>query len=212
MTLSFEGRMTYAGGFDLDVAFETLEARTAICGPSGSGKTTILALIAGLLRPSAGRIVLDDRVLEDTAVGVRVAPQDRGVGLVYQDNLLFPHRSVERNLRYGLERRPLKSLSFDRVVEVLELRELLSRRPSTLSGGQARRVALGRALLRGPALLLLDEPLTGLDEPLRERILSFLDRVLEEWGIPTLLVTHDLGSVGKLAEQVIRVEAGRVVE
>ncbi len=212
--LSFECQFGYATGFQLDAAFETDGATTAICGPSGSGKTTVLSLIAGLLHPGAGHVVLDGRPLVDTRRGIRVPPQARDVGVVFQESLLFPHKTVRGNLSYGLKRRgkrhPRRAVSLERVVEVLELGGLLDRRPATLSGGEARRVALGRALLRGPSLLMLDEPLTGLDDALKYRVLEFLERSFEEWKIPTLLVSHDQASVERLADRVVSLREGRL--
>lgn len=208
--LRFDCRLTYASGFKLDAAFEAGDGVTGLLGPSGSGKSTILALIAGLLRPAAGCIYLADRVLVDTAAGVFLPPPQRRIGVVFQDHLLFPHMSVEQNLRFGLGRPAARSLDFGRVAAILEIGDLLPRRPATLSGGQRQRVALGRALLRGPELLLMDEPLTGLEEDLKDRILTYLERAVAEWRIPTLFISHDLADVRRLAEQVVILEAGRV--
>jgi len=207
-----ECRHRYADGFDLHAAFESGDGVTALFGPSGSGKTTTLHILAGLLRPTAGRVLLGERVLLDTAAGLFVPPERRRIGLVFQDHLLFPHLSVRANLRYGLVRRPGRRIDLERAVEILELRQVLDRHPHTLSGGERQRAALGRAILRGPELLLLDEPLTALDEPLKERILSYLERVLAEWRIPTLFVSHDQADVRRLAEHVVVLEAGRVVD
>ena len=208
--LAFDCRFRYHGGFELDAAFEADGSTTAICGPSGSGKTTVLSLIAGLLRPSEGHVVVEGRTLVDTRRGICVPPEHRGVGLVFQDSLLFPHRTVKANLAYGMRRRARRALSLERVATVLEIGGLLGRRPATLSGGEARRVALGRALLRGPSLLMLDEPLTGLDEALKDRVIVFLQRSFEEWRIPTLLVSHDRESVVRLADRVVSLREGRV--
>src|SRR5690606_35642680 len=153
---------------------------TALVGPSGAGKSTILSLIAGLLRPEFGTIRLEGRVLLDTAAQVCVAPEGRQIGLVFQDHLLFPHLTVEQNLRYGLRRRPARTIEFAKLVAILELEGLLQRSPRTLSGGQRQRVALGRAMLRGPELLLMDEPLTALDERLKVQILDYLKRAIYE--------------------------------
>ncbi len=212
MSMFFSCQHAYGSNFHMDVTFEAEKGVTAICGPSGSGKTTIVMLIAGLLRAKEGRIVLDGDVLVDTGERVWVPPQRRGIGVVFQDNLLFPHLTVKENLRYGHKRRPSSDASFDEVVEVLELGDLLHRRPATLSGGQARRVALGRSLLCGPRMLLLDEPITGLDGELKTRILAFLQEVLRHWHIPTILVSHDEESVTRLAHAVIQVVDGRVSE
>jgi molybdate transport system ATP-binding protein len=208
--LLFDCRFSYGSSFELDADFTMEPGTAAVRGPSGSGKTTILALIAGLLRPKHGSIRLHGRTLVDVEGGVFLAPEQRGVAVVFQEDRLFPHLNVRRNLLYGKSRRPARDVSFERVVEVLELTDLLDRRPATLSGGQARRVALGRALLRGPSLLMLDEPLTGLDDALKERVLVFLERILEEWQLPTLVVTHDSPSLERLADEIIELEAGRV--
>jgi molybdate transport system ATP-binding protein len=212
--LEFACTLRYPSGFTLDAAFAAGGRLTALVGPSGSGKTTVLSVLAGLRRPERGRVVLDGVVLFDRARGVDVPPERRRVGYVFQDHLLFPHLSVRRNLLYGWRRRPRDARPVDlgRVVGVLELGDLLDRPPHTLSGGQRQRAALGRALLCGPRLLLLDEPLASVDEGLRERILGYVERVLEEWQVPTLYVTHHLAEVAPLTGQVVRLEAGRVVE
>lgn len=194
-------------GFHLTLAFTAGEGITALWGPSGSGKTTTLQLIAGLLAPERGRIELYDRVLTDTAQRITLPPEARHIGVVFQEGLLFPHLSVEHNLRYGERRRGGNAggveVTFERVVAVLELGELLTRPPATLSGGQARRVALGRALLCSPRLLMLDEPLTGLDDELKAKIVAYLERVRSEWRIPMLLVTHDRSTVERLGAAVV---------
>ena len=185
---------------------------TAICGPSGSGKTSILSIIAGLRRPDQGTIRLGKRLLEDRSAGIHLAPEKRRMGYVFQDQLLFPHLSVRRNLLFGWKRRPggMESVDYRRVCEVLELTDLADRYPHTLSGGQRQRVALGRALLSAPELLLLDEPLVSLDAPLKDRVLDYVEQVLKEWNIPTLYVTHDMRDVKRLAQQVILLEQGQV--
>jgi molybdate transport system ATP-binding protein len=205
-------RLRYPAGFLLDAAFTTDAPVTALLGASGSGKTSILSAIAGLRRPDAGRICLEGRVLLDRAAGINLAPEDRRVGYVFQHQLLFPHLTVRRNLLYGRRRRPPgpRRIDFDRVVEVLELGEVLDRLPHTLSGGQGQRVALGRALLSEPGLLLLDEPLASLDEELRERVLGYVEQVLHEWQVPTLYVSHNPAEVRRVAGWVVRLEAGRV--
>src|SRR5712692_7959779 len=211
--LEFRSKLTYPSGFQLDATFSMDQPVTAICGPSGSGKTSILSIIAGLRRPDQGTIRLGKRLLEDRSAGIHVAPEKRRIGYVFQDQLLFPHLSVRRNLLYGWKRRPrgTESVDFHRVGEVLELQELIDRYPYTLSGGQRQRVALGRALLSAPELLLLDEPLVSLDAPLKERVLDYVEQVLKEWHIPTLYVTHDMRDVKRLAQQVIVLEQGQVV-
>ena len=210
--LWFDCRLQYPSGFHLNAAFEAGNGITALFGPSGSGKSTIFGLIAGIQRPDSGSIRLRDRVLVDTQAHLFLLPEQRRVGVVFQDHLLFPHLTVEENLRFGLGRGSAQSIDFDRVMHILEIGDLLKRSPRTLSGGQQQRVALGRALLRGPEMLLMDEPLTGLDESLKERILSYLERAVAEWRIPTLLVSHDQADVRRLADQVVVLEAGKVID
>jgi len=179
--LSFQCRHRYRGGFDLDVRFELSDPVTSLFGPSGSGKTSLLGIIAGFLRPDAGRVLLGERVLLDTQQGICLRPEQRKIGVVFQDHLLFPHLKVEANLRYGQRhRRGRRSIEMDRVVDVMELGSLLDRYPSNLSGGERQRVAIGRALLSGPELLLMDEPLASLDASLKVRILAYLERVVDE--------------------------------
>lgn len=207
--LSFECQHRYGADFALDVAFATDAPVTALVGPSGSGKTTVLALVAGLLRPQTGKIVLGERTLTDTAKRICLRPEARRIGYLPQEHSLFPHLSVLQNLEYGRRRRPWRKLDMPHVIETLELNDLLDRQPATLSGGQKQRVALGRALLRGPELLLMDEPVTGLEAKLQRRVLDFVRRVVDEFHIPTLLVSHSMENVRRLAEHVIVLHAGR---
>jgi molybdate transport system ATP-binding protein len=212
--LDFHCRLTYPSGFQLDARFSMNEPVTAICGPSGSGKTTILSIIAGLRRPDNGTVQLDGRILEDQTKGIHLNPENRRIGYVFQDHLLFPHLTVSDNLLFGMNRRPKgsKAIDFRRVGDVLELTDVLDRFPHTLSGGQRQRVALGRALLSAPELLLLDEPLVSLDAPLKSRVLDYVEQILREWKIPTLYVTHDASDIQRLAQQVVFLEQGRVVD
>jgi molybdate transport system ATP-binding protein len=210
MGLSFSARHRFPSGFVLDTSFTLERGVTALCGPSGNGKSTVLAILAGTLCPQEGEVILDEKVFVDTKRGICLAPEDRGVGFVFQDHLLFPHMTVGANLRYGLRRKPGRTVDFGRVVEILEIGDLIERAPRTLSGGQRQRVALGRALLRGPSLLLLDEPLTGLDAALKERIVTYLARAFDEWKVPTLFVSHDAADVERLAERIIYLKRGEI--
>ena len=196
------------GTFSLAVAV-TLDVRVAaLFGPSGAGKTTILDAIAGLRTPQRGSIVIDDRVLFSSSPRVNVPAHHRHVGYVPQEVSLFPHMNVRRNLLYG--RHPGTSPDLDRVVDMLEIDRLIDRRVTDLSGGERQRVALGRALMSGPALLLLDEPLAAVDVPLRRRILPYLLRVRDELKIPILYVSHDCEEVDELAQVVVMLDHGRV--
>jgi molybdate transport system ATP-binding protein len=200
------------GGFALDAAFSGGPGVTALFGPSGCGKSTILAAVAGLLRPEAGRVVLDGAPLLDTASGRFVAPEARRCAVVFQEARLFPHLSVESNLRFGLRRAPREASgpAFEEVVALLGLGLLLARRPRGLSGGEKQRVALGRALLARPRLLLMDEPLASLDAPRRAEVLPYIARLREAARIPILYVTHALEEVDALADHLVLIEQGRV--
>ncbi len=211
--LEFECQHRYPGGFALDLRLNLEAHFAALFGPSGSGKTSILSMIAGLTSPQQGRICVAGQTLLDTATGHCLPPESRNVGLVFQDSLLFPHLTVESNLRYGQRWRKHKrrTLDFERVVEVLEIGSLRGRYPESLSGGERQRVGLGRALLSGPELLLMDEPLASLDAPLKARILAYLERVVAEWHIPTLFVTHAQAEVRRAADWVVLIENGRLL-
>jgi molybdate transport system ATP-binding protein len=210
--LEFQCRHRYASGFQLDLAFSLDSSVTALLGPSGSGKTTVLEFIAGVRRPQGGRICLGERVLFDSQSNAWLAPEARRIGMVFQDYLLFPHLTVERNLRYGLARRGrLTNVSVDQVAKLLDLDTLLARYPSTLSGGQRQRTALGRALLSGPQLLLMDEPLNAQDSELKSRILDYLERIIDELAVSVLMVTHDTGWVTKLSATCLQLDQGRLV-
>lgn len=202
------------GSFTLDAAFAAPVAGvTALFGPSGCGKSTILGAVAGLLRPQAGRVAIGQEVLLDTDRRVCLAPERRRCGVVFQDARLFPHLSVATNLRYGLRRAPrgVTGPGFDDVVALLGIAPLLGRRPGGLSGGERQRVALGRALLSRPRLLLMDEPLAALDAARRAEVLPFLARLRDVAGLPILYVTHALEEVDALADHLVLLEAGRVV-
>lgn len=200
------------GGFRLAVRATIGGGVTGIRGPSGSGKSTLLALLAGLLRPRAGSIRFGEHVLVDTARSVFVPPWGRHFGMVFQDAQLFPHLSVHDNLLYGFRRiTPAeRRFTLEQITALLEIGVLLERRPAQLSGGERQRVALGRALLYSPRLLLLDEPLASLDERLRWQILPFLKRTKEETRVPMIYVTHAQAEVEYLADRVMLIADGRL--
>ena len=199
-------------GMQIDIAFEAPAAGvTVLFGPSGAGKSTTIAVAAGLLRPDACRVEIDGQVLADTTTGVWLPPERRRVGLVFQDARLFPHMSVATNLRFGLRRTAPGPIQFDEVVELLGIGALLARRPHTLSGGERQRVAIGRALLAQPRLLLMDEPLAGLDDTRKAEILPYLAQLKTALRLPVIYVTHALDEVNRLADQIVLIEAGHVV-
>ncbi len=200
--------------FTLDVAWSAGDGVAVLFGPSGAGKTLTLQCLAGLIRPDAGRIVVDDRVLFDSATGVDLPPQHRRVGYVFQGYALFPHLTVGQNVAFGLRDRP-RAERLARAAEVMErlgLGGLEHRRPGELSGGQRQRVALGRALAIDPALLLLDEPLSALDAPLRRSLRDELRTILRGWGTAAVLVTHDFTEAYQLADRIVIYQGGRVIQ
>ena len=197
------------GAFELECALELDSKSVGIFGPSGAGKTSLLEAVAGWRRPRAGRVAVGGRVLFDSAAGVDLPPGARGVGYVPQEGLLFPHWDVRRNVRAGRGRGGGEEL-FERALDVLELRPLLARGVATLSGGERQRVALARALCSAPELLLFDEPLGGLDLPLRRRILPYLVRVREAFDVPLLFVSHDPTEVQAVCDHVVVLAQGRV--
>ncbi len=199
-------------GFTLDVAWTAGDGVSVLFGPSGAGKTLTLQCLAGLVRPGAGRIVADGRVLFDSAAGIDVSPQERGLGYVFQGYALFPHLTVRSNVAFGLRRRRAaeRERRTAEVMERLGLRGLEDRHPRELSGGQRQRVALARALAIEPALVLLDEPLSALDLPLRRALRDELQAILADWKMPAVLVTHDFAEAYQLGDRVVVYEAGRV--
>lgn len=210
MTLDVALRHAFPG-LALEIAFSApAPGVTALFGPSGAGKSTVIAVVAGLLRPDWARIVLPGAVLADTGAGVWTPPERRRVGLVFQDARLFPHMTVLNNLRYGQRRAPPGPILLDDVVGLLGIEALLARRPATLSGGERSRVAIGRALLAQPRLLLMDEPLASLDAARRAEILPYLGRLRTALQLPILYVTHALDEVVRLADTLVLMEAGRV--
>ena len=196
------------GDFTLDAAFEAPAGVTVLFGRSGAGKTTVVDAVAGLLMPDAGEIRVGERTLLDTARGVRLPPHRRRIGAIFQDARLFPHLSVRRNLLFGTK--GAEPEAFDRTVALLGIGHLLDRRPAGLSGGEAQRVAIGRALMSGPDLILADEPLAHLDRDRAAEILPVFERLRDEAGVPILYVTHSVAEVGRLATTVVAMEAGRV--
>ncbi len=186
---------------------------TALFGRSGSGKTTLVNLLAGLTRPDRGRIILGGRILFDSERGIDLPPEQRRMGYVFQEGRLFPHLHVRDNLSYGMKRRAGngQGLSFDHVVGMLELRHLLERRPGNLSGGEKQRIAIGRALLSNPELLLLDEPLASLDAARKNEILPFLERLRDDLGIPMIYVSHNMEEIVRLADVMVLISEGRVL-
>jgi len=200
------------GTFRLEAAFASDAPIVALFGRSGSGKTTIVDAIAGTVRPERGRIVIGNRVLFDSARGVDLAPEERRVGYVFQDALLFPHMSVRANLAYGEALTPANERVVDRerVLALLGLAALLDRRPAGLSGGERQRVAIGRALLASPRVLLLDEPLASLDGGRKAEILAYIELLRDELHLPMVYVSHALEEVTRLADRVVIVSDGRV--
>lgn len=201
------------GDFGLSVGFEGDSGVTALFGPSGSGKTSIVGMIAGLIRPDRGRIVIDGAPVFDSAAGVDVPAHRRRIGTVFQDGRLFPHMSVARNLDYGrwMTGLPRDEAQFKHVIDLLDIAPLVDRRPGALSGGERQRVALGRALLMKPRLMLLDEPLASLDARRKSEILPYFARLRDDTGLPMIYVSHDAGEVKALASRVVLLDGGRVV-
>lgn len=197
--------------FELDVAFHGGPGVTALFGPSGAGKTTIVNAIAGLIKPQEGRIEIDGDMVFDSATGYAQPPQGRGIGYVFQDSRLFPHMTVLENLRYGarFSDRPIVIGEQD-VIDLLGIAPILARRPGTLSGGEKQRVALGRALLCQPRLLLMDEPLAALDEPRKDEVLPYLERLRSEASLPILYISHAMREIARLADHLIVLSNGKV--
>ncbi|MEP2639859.1 molybdenum ABC transporter ATP-binding protein [Roseobacter sp.] len=200
-------------GFDLDVAFDAPAGVTVLFGRSGAGKSTLINAVAGLLRPDAGRISSDDTVLLDTQTGTNLPPHARRVGYIFQDARLFPHMTVRQNLAYGRWFAPKSAHPADmgKIVEMLGIGPLLGRRPDGLSGGEKQRVAIGRALLSRPQIILADEPLAALDAQRKADILPYFERLRDDLAVPMLYVSHATAEVARIATTVVALEAGRVV-
>ena len=199
--------------FRLNLDVICREPVTAIYGPSGAGKTTLLNLVAGLARPDAGHVELDGHVLYCSTDGTDQPPEARRLGVVFQDDLLFPHLSVDANLRFGYERLASVERRFEPglIIDLLEIGPLLSRSPQHLSGGERQRIALGRALLSSPRMLLMDEPLASLDQGLKSRIIPYLRHVRSDLGIPILYVSHSVAEILELTRQVLVLSKGEVL-
>jgi molybdate transport system ATP-binding protein len=200
------------GSFHITARFTAAPGLTALFGRSGSGKTTLVDIVGGLVRPDRGRVAVDGQVLLDTERGVFVPSHRRRIGYVFQDSRLFPHLSVRRNLLYGrwFNREAGSATDLASVVDLLGISHLLERRPQSLSGGEKQRVAIGRALLAHPQLLLMDEPLAALDEARRAEILPYIERLRDERGVPILYVSHSVAEVARLATTVVILTDGKV--
>ncbi len=203
-----------SAGFSLDVELQAGQGITVLFGPSGAGKTLTLDSIAGFVRPDQGRILLDDQILFDGAAGVHLAPQARRCGYVFQNYALFPHMTLRKNLEFAAERIPRleRHRKVNEMLENFHLGDVSGRRPHELSGGQKQRCSIARALIGAPRLLLLDEPARGLDPPLRSELYSLLRQVRDDFGMPVLLVTHDIEECFQLADEMIVVRDGRVAQ
>jgi molybdate transport system ATP-binding protein len=202
------------GDFSIAAKFDALDGVTALFGPSGSGKTSIVGMIAGLIKPDRGRIVIDGDTVFDSAIGVDAPAHRRRIGYVFQDGRLFPHLSVARNLDYGrwMTGLPPDEAQFNHVIELLDIAPLIKRRPGALSGGERQRVALGRALLMKPRLMLLDEPLASLDARRKNEILPYFIRLRDDTRLPMIYVSHDANEVRRLASRVVLLDDGQVAK
>jgi molybdate transport system ATP-binding protein len=211
MTLIVEAKQRL-GAFSLDAGFTSDGGVTALFGRSGSGKTSLVRIIAGLARPDQGRLVVGGDILVDTQKRVFVPMHRRRFGYVFQEGRLFPHLSVRQNLTYGRWFAPKTAIAanFDRIIDMLGIEALLERRPAALSGGEKQRVAIGRALLSAPRLLLMDEPLAALDEARKAEILPYLQRLRDETATPIVYVSHSVAEVAQLADKVVMMKDGRV--
>ena len=201
------------GTFTLSASFTSGGGVTALFGRSGAGKSTLINAIAGLVRPDRGSIRLDDHVLFDAERGIDVPVRRRGIGTVFQEGRLFPHYSVRGNLMYGRRHTPRRQRwgSFDQIVELLGIGDLLARRPAGLSGGEKQRVAIGRALLQSPRLLIMDEPLAALDMARKEEILPYIERLRDEMKLAIVYVSHSVDEVARLADTLVLLAEGKVI-
>jgi molybdate transport system ATP-binding protein len=200
------------GDFFLSARFQTGSGVTAVFGPSGAGKTTLVNMISGLVAPDRGRIAIDGTVLFDSAKRINLPPHGRHIGYIFQEGRLFPHLSVRHNLDYGRRMRglPPDGPQLQRIIDLLDIGNLIDRRPGRLSGGERQRIAIGRALLMRPRLLLLDEPLASLDVARKREILPYLERLRDEVGVPMIYVSHHAAELRRIATSVVRLAAGKV--
>jgi molybdate transport system ATP-binding protein len=198
--------------FELEASLQLSQRVTAIYGPSGAGKSTLLSIIAGITQPDSGRIVVDGECLFDSQARINKPIHQRKIGLVFQEGRLFPHLTVEHNLSYALNFTPVQNQQFQlkKIVELLELEALLKQKPHQLSGGEKQRVALGRALLSSPRLLMLDEPLASLDDRLKNQILPFLKLVSTEINIPMIYISHSKKEIMQITDNLIDIQHGKV--
>ncbi len=198
--------------FELDASLQLNQRVTAIYGPSGAGKSTLLSIIAGITKPDSGRIMIDGDCLYDSELRINKPIHERKIGLVFQDGRLFPHLTVEGNLSYALNFTPVENQQFQlkEIVDLLEIRHLLKQKPHQLSGGEKQRVALGRALLSSPRLLMLDEPLASLDDRLKKQILPFLKLVSNEINIPMIYISHSKEEIMQITDNLIDIQLGKV--
>ena len=202
------------GGFQVDADFKTENTGiTALFGPSGAGKTSVINMVAGLIRPDRGRIVVQGRVLFDSERGVDLPPAKRSIGYIFQDGRLFPHLSIRGNLTFGMKLTPpsRRCIALDQVVDLLGIQHLLDRRPAKLSGGEKQRVAIGRALLMSPRVLLMDEPLSSLDEGRKEEVLPFIAKLPCTFSIPILYVTHSIDEIERLSDYLVLMADGKSI-
>ena len=200
------------GDFRIDAQFESVGGLNALCGPSGAGKTSIINMIAGLSKPTGGRVAIDGAAVFDATQNINVPAHRRRIGYVFQDSRLFPHLTVKQNLKFGRWFAPNEStLDPGHVIALLGLEKLLGRMPEKLSGGEKQRVAIGRALFSSPKLLLMDEPLASLDQLRKAEIIPYIETLRDAFKIPIVYVSHSLEETQRLASQIVRIENGRVV-
>lgn len=202
------------GSFQVDADFKTKNTGiTALFGPSGAGKTSVINMVAGLIRPDTGRIVIQDRVIFDSDRGIDLPPEKRSIGYIFQDGRLFPHLTVRGNLTYGMKLTPpnQRCIALDQVVDLLGIQHLFDRRPAKLSGGEKQRVAIGRALLTSPRLLLMDEPLSSIDDGRKEDLMPFIAEMPRAFCIPILYVTHSIDEIERLADNLVLMADGKSI-